>query len=52
MTQEMGKPITQAEGEIDKCISHLKYYIENAERFVQDEELDIANQNQTGLITH
>ena len=45
MTQEMGKPITQAEGEIDKCISHLKYYIENAERFVQDEELDIINPN-------
>ena len=52
MTQEMGKPIAQSEGEIDKCISHLKYYIENAERFVQDEELDIINPNQTGLITH
>jgi succinate-semialdehyde dehydrogenase/glutarate-semialdehyde dehydrogenase len=34
MTQEMGKPILQAEGEIDKCIGHLDYYIENSERFL------------------
>ena len=45
MVQEMGKPIKQAEGEIDKCIAHLKYYIENTERFVADEELEILNPN-------
>ena len=45
ITQEMGKPITQAEGEIDKCITHLQYYVDNAERFLQDENLDIANHN-------
>ena len=45
MTQEMGKPITQAEAEVDKCIAHLKYYIENTDRFIQDEELDIFNPN-------
>ena len=27
MTQEMGKPIVQAEAEIDKCIKHLDYYV-------------------------
>jgi len=43
ITQEMGKPITQAEGEIDKCISHLQYYIDNTERFMEDEQLQIAN---------
>ena len=43
MTQEMGKPITQAEGEIDKCITHLQYYIDNSQRFLRDEELSIAN---------
>lgn len=52
MTQEMGKPIVQAEAEIDKCIAHLKYYIENTDRFIQDEELDIINPNQSGVITH
>jgi len=41
ITQEMGKPIGQAEGEIDKCINLLQYYIDNAERFMQDEELTI-----------
>ena len=52
MTQEMGKPITQAEGEIDKCISHIQYYIDNTERFLADEELDIMNPNNSGIITH
>ena len=48
----MGKPITQAEGEIDKCISHIQYYIDNTERFLADEELDIMNPNNSGIITH
>ena len=39
ITQEMGKPIAQATGEIDKCISHLHYYIDNASKFLEDEEL-------------
>ena len=37
MTKEMGKPIAQAEGEIDKCIAHLDYYIENSSKFLEDE---------------
>ena len=41
----MGKPIKQAEGEIDKCIAHLQYYVKNTERFIADEELDILNPN-------
>lgn len=52
ITQEMGKPITQSLGEIDKCISHMQYYIENSERFLADEHLDIINPNQSGFITH
>ena len=52
IVQEMGKPIAQAEGEIDKCVSHMQWYIENSERFLQDEELNIINQAQTGIITH
>ena len=34
ITQEMGKPIKQAEGEIDKSISHIDYYINNSTRFL------------------
>ena len=37
----MGKPIGQSEAEIDKCISHLDYYINNSERFLVDEELKL-----------
>ena len=43
IVQEMGKPLAQAEGEIDKCISHMQWYKDNAERFLQDEELNIVN---------
>lgn len=39
----MGKPIVQAEAEIDKCITHLQYYIDNSEKFLEDEELKIMN---------
>jgi len=52
ITQEMGKPITQSRAEIDKCISHMQYYIENSERFLADEHLDIINPHQSGFITH
>ena len=34
ITQEMGKPIAQAEGEVDKCIAHLQYYADNMETFI------------------
>ena len=37
ITQEMGKPITQSEAEIDKCISHCQYYIDNSVRHLTDE---------------
>ena len=30
----------------------MQYYIENSERFLADEHLDIINPNQSGFITH
>jgi succinate-semialdehyde dehydrogenase/glutarate-semialdehyde dehydrogenase len=34
MTREMGKPITQSEAEIDKCIWVCEYFADNAERLL------------------
>lgn len=36
---EMGKPITQAEGEVLKCAKNMRFYADNAEKFLADEPL-------------
>lgn len=40
---EMGKPITQAEGEVLKCAKNMRFYADNAEKFLADEPLEDAS---------
>ncbi|GAA2045871.1 NADP-dependent succinic semialdehyde dehydrogenase [Agromyces tropicus] len=40
LTVEMGKPIAQARAEVGKCARNMRFYAENAERFLADEPLE------------
>ena len=41
MTTEMGKTLAAAEAEAHKCARGCRYYAENAERFLADEEIEL-----------
>ncbi|MBW3664074.1 MAG: NAD-dependent succinate-semialdehyde dehydrogenase [Actinobacteria bacterium] len=40
MTQEMGKPIAQAEAEVDKCAWVCRHYAEHAPKYLERREID------------
>jgi succinate-semialdehyde dehydrogenase/glutarate-semialdehyde dehydrogenase len=42
MTSEMGKTLAAATAEAQKCARGCRYYAENAERFMADEEVELA----------
>ena len=43
ITREMGKPIVQSGKEIDITVSIYRYYAANGEKFLADEELEVAS---------
>ena len=46
---EMGKPFKEAVAEVDKCAWVCDYYAEHAEKFLQEETVDVDGM--TGLVT-
>ena len=40
LVREMGKPIAQAQAEVAKCVRNMRFYADNAERFLADELLE------------
>jgi succinate-semialdehyde dehydrogenase/glutarate-semialdehyde dehydrogenase len=42
MATEMGKPISQAEAEVEKCAWVCEYYAENGERFLENTYVEIG----------
>lgn len=42
ITREMGKPVLQAQGEIDIVVSIYRYYATNGPKYLEDEQLDVV----------
>lgn len=45
ITREMGKPVNQATGEIEKCAWVCRYYADNAEAFLKSQEKELDDKH-------
>ncbi|MGH3353237.1 MAG: NAD-dependent succinate-semialdehyde dehydrogenase [Nocardioides sp.] len=50
IVREMGKPLPEAEGEIDFCVDIYTYYAEHAGQFLADEVLEVTSGAGTGVV--
>lgn len=50
MVEEMGKPLGDAEGEVDFSAAIYEYYADNAERFLADEPIELGEGEGTAII--
>ncbi|MEW1722035.1 NAD-dependent succinate-semialdehyde dehydrogenase [Streptomyces sp. NPDC093109] len=50
IVREMGKPLPEAEGEIDFCTDIYHYYADHAERFLADEPLPVTSGTGTAVV--
>ncbi|MEU6559390.1 NAD-dependent succinate-semialdehyde dehydrogenase [Nocardia nova] len=51
MTAEMGKPVSQAKGEVALAASIFEFYATTGPRFLEEEQLDIAGQGSAVVVT-
>ncbi|QIB34627.1 NAD-dependent succinate-semialdehyde dehydrogenase [Ancylobacter pratisalsi] len=49
ITEEIGKPITESRGEIEKCASTCDFYAANAQTFLADERI-VSNATESGVV--
>ncbi|MGW6454433.1 NAD-dependent succinate-semialdehyde dehydrogenase [Streptomyces sp. NPDC055078] len=50
IVREMGKPLQEAEGEVDFCTDIYHYYADHAEEFLADEPLDVLSGPGTAVL--
>ncbi|MFC6286365.1 NAD-dependent succinate-semialdehyde dehydrogenase [Nocardioides sp. GCM10027113] len=50
IVREMGKPLEEAEGEVDFCVDIYEYYADHAEEFLADEVLEVTSGPGTAVV--